>query len=290
MHDIYFSYAMLMIGAACFGLYGMRLVVLGRVRHRRADQDGGSLFVGKRFMEVGYWLMEPIVSALYRARVTPNMVTAFSLVPGLLAGVAASQGWFGLACMLSTTTALCDIIDGLLARRRGAGSDAGEVFDAATDRYTELAFIGGLVVYYRFSGPLCALAVAALGGAFMVSYCTAKAESLGIPPPRGSMRRAERAIYLMFASGFTPAVGALVGADAPLIVQQSPILLATALVAVVANVSTVRRTAAIMRALRARDAQRAAAAAAGAAGAAAVDSGPGPHRNSGEVASAEPRA
>ena len=220
--------------------------------------DGGSVFVGKGFIEFGYWLVVPVVSGLDRAGVTPNMVTAFSLLPALAAGVAVACGWFGLACILATGASLGDTVDGLLARRRGSASDAGEAFDAVVDRYVEFFFMGGLIVYYRFSLPLCVLAIFALFGAFMISYSTAKAEALQVLPPRGSMRRAERAIYLLFAAGLTPLVGGLMDADAPVILRQAPMILALALIALVANVSAVLRLRAIMQAIRARDAARAA--------------------------------
>jgi hypothetical protein len=72
------------------------------------------------------------------------------------------------------------------------------------------------------------------------------------------MRRAERAIYLLFAAGFTPFAEALAGPKWPLALRQAPMLPVMTLIAVVANVSVVFRLRAIMRALRARDAERAA--------------------------------
>jgi phosphatidylglycerophosphate synthase len=254
MTDIDFSYAMLVITCATFALYGSRAVLRGRARHERADQDGGSVFVGKRFMEFGYWLVNPAVVLLDQARVTPDMVTIFSLLPALGAGVAVAQGWFGLACLLATGASLCDTVDGLLARRQGSASDAGEALDAVVDRYVEFFFMGGLIVYYRFSLILCTLSIAALYGAFMVSYSTAKAEALGVEPPRGSMRRAERAIYLLFAAGFTPFAEVLARQGATILVRQAPMILSIALIAVVANVSAVLRVRAIVHAIRTRDA------------------------------------
>jgi CDP-diacylglycerol--glycerol-3-phosphate 3-phosphatidyltransferase len=195
---------------------------------------------------------------LDRAGMTPNLVTLLSLVPALAAGVAVAAGWFGLACVLATAASLGDTLDGLLARRHGSASDAGEAVDAVADRYVEFFFMGGLVIYYRFSLPACLLAVFALYGAFMVSYSTAKAEALDVPPPRGSMRRAERAIYLLFAAGLTPLCEAAVGRDRPLVVRHAPMFVAIGLIAVVGNVSVVLRLGAIVRLLRARDRERAA--------------------------------
>ena len=76
MRDITFSYAMLVLAAATMGPYGARALLRGRVRNDRVEKDGGSVFVGKGFMEFGYWLVNPVVAALHRSGVTPDMVTA----------------------------------------------------------------------------------------------------------------------------------------------------------------------------------------------------------------------
>ena len=104
-------------------------------------------------MEMVYWILDPIIAFLAALRITPNMVTLFSLVPAAGAGVALGFGWFGLASVLATLATFCDIVDGLLARKTGLSSAAGEVIDAAVDRYGELFFFGGLVYYYRVARP-----------------------------------------------------------------------------------------------------------------------------------------
>ena len=219
------------------------------------ERDGGSAFVDKRFMEFGYWLMGPVVALADRLGATPNGVTAFSLLPAAGAGVAAAFGQFGLACLLATAAALADIVDGLLARRQGVSSDAGEALDAAVDRYSEFFFMTGLLVYYRNVLPLLLLSAFVLLGGYMVSYATVKAEAMQVPAPRGSMRRSERAVYLFFGAGFTPLAELLAGPDRSLLVRQAPILLAVAIVAVVSNVSVVRRVGSIVALIRAREAE-----------------------------------
>lgn len=257
MQDLYFSAGM--VGLLCLGLtvYGVRAALVGRARHERVDRDGGSAFVGKRFMEFGYWLIGPVVALLDRWGVTPNGVTVFSVVPGFAAGVAVAFGWFGLACMLATMAAFADIVDGLLARRQGVSSDAGEVLDATVDRYSEFFFLAGLLVHYRDSVAASVLVLTALGGGFMVSYVTVKAEAMAVPAPRGSMRRSERAIYLFFGAGFTPLAEILAGPDRPLVARNAPILFALAVVALVSNASVLRRVRAIVASIRRREADRA---------------------------------
>jgi len=255
MRDIVWSYGVLVALVTLLVTYGIRIVLRGRARNSRVDKDGGSLFVAKGFMEFGYWLMEPIASALVRLRVTPNQITWGALIPAVAAGIAVADGRFGLACLLSTVASLGDTLDGIVARRVGTASDAGEAFDAAADRYVEFFFIGGLVLHYRQSLLLCVLSLMTLMGAFLISYSTAKAEALRVPPPRGLMRRAERAIYLSVAAGLTPFVSALFpNVESPWI-HEAPMVLAVVLVGVVANASAISRLSQIMKSIRVRDAK-----------------------------------
>ncbi|HTA20142.1 MAG TPA: CDP-alcohol phosphatidyltransferase family protein [Polyangia bacterium] len=250
--DIYFASGMWIIAVVVPTIYLVRTHLKGRARHARTDADGGSVFLNKASMEMGYWMLAPIVEALAALHITPNMVTLFSLVPATLAAVAAGLGWFGLACVLATLGSLCDLVDGVLARRTGVASDAGEVLDAAVDRYIEFLFLAGVAVYYRTHWMMLALTLAALFGSFMVSYTTAKAEAMGVEPPRGSMRRAERAVYLLVAAGLTPFSRVLFASTPSHALRELPMVFALILVALVTNVSVVQRFAAIAAALRAR--------------------------------------
>ena len=87
----------------------------------------------------------------------------------------------------------------------------------------------------------------------MVSYSTAKAEALGVPAPRGAMRRQERAVYLVVGVALVPDRGARCARATalPLVARarcrSSP---CSALVAIVGNVSAVRRLRAIAESVR----------------------------------------
>jgi CDP-diacylglycerol--glycerol-3-phosphate 3-phosphatidyltransferase len=252
MRDIYFAIGMAVLVGVVVTTYLVRTHLRGRARHARSEADGGSVFLHKAAMEMGYWLVGPVVDQLVALRITPNMVTAFSLVPVFFAAVAVACGWFGLACVLATFGSLCDLLDGVLARRTGVASEAGEVIDAAVDRYVEFLFLAGVLVYYHWHFNLLLVSLAAIFGSLMVSYTTAKAEAMGVPPPRGSMRRAERAVYLLTASGLTSITKVVFAGSPSHALRELPIILAVSLVAVVTNVSTVQRFAAIAEALRAR--------------------------------------
>jgi CDP-diacylglycerol---glycerol-3-phosphate 3-phosphatidyltransferase len=251
--DLYIAIANIVFFFGLGGAYLLRSMILGRRRHARTDADGGSLFLNKGTMEMVYWLLEPIIDFLAALRITPNMVTLFSLLPAAGAGVAIAFGWFGLASVLAVMATFCDILDGLLARKTGVSSSAGEVIDAAVDRYGEFFLLGGLVYYYRSHDQVLFIVLAAIIGGFMVSYSTAKAEAMGVVAPRGAMRRGERGAYLIFGSAFTPVAKAVFANSASLALHESPIILALSIVAVVSNFSVVQRLGAVIEALRAKD-------------------------------------
>ncbi len=253
MRDLTFAYFMVALAGSVVGAYLVRVLLAGRARHARSEADGGSLLLGKKAMEMAYWFLNPVVDFCAALGITPNMVTFYSLVPAIGAGVAAAFGWFGLACLLATCGALCDTVDGPLARKLGVASNAGEVVDATADRYVEFFFLGGLAMYYRSHWIVLLLVLLAIFGAFMVSYATAKAEAMGVEAPRGDMRRAERCVYLLVASGLTSFSKEIFAESPSHALRELPIILAVTVVAVVANVSVVQRMAAVAAALRLRD-------------------------------------
>jgi len=224
--------------------YGVLAVLPKRAGNARLDGHGGIL-LGRGIMEVAYKLFEPLVSLLFSLRVTPNMVTAFSLAPALLSAALIAMGHFGVGALLATGSGFCDMVDGMLARRCNSMSDVGELFDAAVDRYVEYFLLAGLIVYFRGSLLPLALCLGAVLGSFMVSYTTAKAEALGVVPPKSAMRRAERAVYVVVGCSLAPIWELVVPGAHPVasisLGRELPVEIALLVVAVVANVSAVRR-------------------------------------------------
>ncbi len=238
-------------------LWLLYAVLPKRARNQRLDGHGGIL-LGRGMMEAAYRLFAPLSRALVGLRVTPNMVTAFSLVPAFVSTVLIAMGHFGLGALLATGSGFCDMIDGMLARQYNSMSDVGELFDAAVDRYVEFLLLAGLAIYFRGSPVVIVLCLGTVLGAFMVSYATAKAEALGVEPPKGAMRRAERAVYVIFGCGLAPLWGLVVPGERVFAgiaySRELPIELALFLVAVIANVSAVRRMLRIAELIRAKKA------------------------------------
>jgi CDP-diacylglycerol---glycerol-3-phosphate 3-phosphatidyltransferase len=249
MRDVYFTYFLAAIAACAALAYGVRVAMRGVARSERVGRIGGTVLVGQEVMDGTYWAVEPIVRGLAALGVTPNGLTWAAFVFGIGAGVALAFGQFGLATLLATCCTIGDILDGQVARLTNSGSNKGELLDAAVDRYTEFAFIGGLVIFMRESVPLMCLALAALLASFMISYASAKAEALQVSPPRGLMRRHERAIYLIVGVGLSSLFGDWMQErwDLP---WTTPCIAGLIMVATVGNAAAALRLVRIGRALR----------------------------------------
>jgi phosphatidylglycerophosphate synthase len=252
--DIFYTIALLMLMGIVALAYTIRLSLRGRARFDRVNRQGGSVLLGKGLMEMAYWSLQPIAKALVFLKMTPNQLSWASLVSGGCAGVALAYGSFGFAAFLATVSAFLDSLDGMVARMTSVSSDAGEVLDATIDRYVEFFFLAGLVLYYRHVPVLQAVSLCALVGSFMISYSTAKAEALHIPPPPGIMRRPERAFYLILGAAFspipTPAVDAFFSSNHPV---GLPMVIALTVVAILSNISAIERLYTVAHAVRLRE-------------------------------------
>lgn len=231
----------------CVWLIVISAYVIRVARHGRFRSDrvrfvgGGTVMVGADIMQATYWAIDPLVRFLVAVGATPNIITCAALVFGIGAGVALLFGWFGLACLLATVSTIGDILDGQVARVTRGGSPAGALLDSVVDRYTEFAFIAGFILFARESVVQVAIGLVAMLACFMISYTSAKAEALQVSPPRGLMRRHERAVYLIVGSGLTPLVGPLVAARWPTLPLTSIFVLGLAIVAIVGNIAAIRR-------------------------------------------------
>ena len=198
-------------------------------------------------MDWTYWAVSPIVRGLAAARITPNMLTWAAFVLGCGAGSRSRSAGSASRSRCPPGRRLGDILDGQVARMTNSGSDRGELLDAAVDRYTEFAFLAGLVIYFRESVLLVLLAMAALLASFMISYTSAKAEALQVSPPRGLMRRHERAVYLICGAGFTALFGDWIASHG--LPSITPMIAALLAVAVIGNAAAVIRLHRIGKAL-----------------------------------------
>lgn len=146
-------------------------------------------------------VLESLAAFANRLGIKPNFVTAGGLLGNFLASVLIATGhlfWGGLIAML---VGPLDALDGAIARLRGESGKYGAFVDSVTDRYSEIALYGGLLVYFNETGSWrdALLVFFAAVGSIMVSYVRARAEALHYTAKIGLFTRAER--YLVLVPG-----------------------------------------------------------------------------------------
>ena len=73
--------------------FAVRNRVKGPYHHDRLKKETGSVFLGRYFMEFGYWCFEPVKAGLMKLGVTPNQLTGASLVTSVAGAAASSHRW-----------------------------------------------------------------------------------------------------------------------------------------------------------------------------------------------------
>jgi CDP-diacylglycerol---glycerol-3-phosphate 3-phosphatidyltransferase len=143
-------------------------------------------------------LLDPGVALLARLKVHPTAVSLAGLLLSAISGFLVAGGRLrpGAACLI--LAALCDVLDGQLARRTGQSSRFGAFLDSCLDRLGEGAVFLGLAIYFGPLGPRwVAVAILALLCSTMVSYARARAEGLGLDGKAGFLERPERLVMLI---------------------------------------------------------------------------------------------
>jgi CDP-diacylglycerol--glycerol-3-phosphate 3-phosphatidyltransferase len=156
-------------------------------------------FIEKKARDVSRPTLEAVSRTLARLNVSPDGVTYLGLVLTVGVAILAALGqmrWAGVAYIVA---ALCDALDGTLARVSGKGSRFGAFLDSTIDRFEESIVFLGLAIYYARVGgdaEIPAILVAAVGS-LMVSYTRARAEAAGIACQVGVMTRPPRVVVMI---------------------------------------------------------------------------------------------
>jgi CDP-diacylglycerol--glycerol-3-phosphate 3-phosphatidyltransferase len=244
------SWSTLFVTAVAFAIvsaYGVRTALVGRVREERVERVGGSVFLGRWFLEAFYWSFRLAGKALIWAGVSPDALTWSAVGVTGLGAFFAAAGHFSTAGALVLLGAVLDALDGLVARERGLASERGEVLDAVVDRYSDILPLAALAIFYRDSAAAMLAPLGALMGSVLVSYVRAKSEALGLDLPSGLMRRHERLTYLVVALVIGPELSRWLGA--PYGMTHPATLLLVGVVALVSNVAALQLLFAARRAL-----------------------------------------
>jgi phosphatidylglycerophosphate synthase len=155
-----------------------------------------------------YGIIAPLIDALVRHRVHPNLLTTLGFVATLGAGLAFHRHAVHAAGFLILLGGFFDILDGRVARLTELGSKFGAFYDSTLDRISEIVvFLGILSMYNDYRQELgdvgmIYLVYLAMAGSLMISYTRARAEALGLDCRVGLMPRAERVVLIGGAALF----------------------------------------------------------------------------------------
>ncbi len=143
-----------------------------------------------------------MVQSLARGRINPNLLTVIGVSINVLSGLLFGFGHFFWAGVILIVANLFDMLDGQVARLSGRVTRFGGFLDSSLDRLSDMVVFVGLMIFYaretEFHSTLNVfLAGAAMMGSVMVSYASARAESLIPKCDVGFLRRPERVVLLV---------------------------------------------------------------------------------------------
>ena len=146
-----------------------------------------------------------MVRGLARRRINPNVLTVTGVSINVLCGLMFGLGHFFWAGVVLIVANLFDMLDGQVARLTGQVTRFGGFLDSTLDRVSDMAAFVGLMVFYardtEFHSTLnVLLAGLAMVGSVLVSYASARAESLIPKCDVGFLRRPERVVLLIIGA------------------------------------------------------------------------------------------
>ena len=150
-------------------------------------------------------IITTMVRGLAYGRVNPNVLTVIGVAINVGCGLLFGFGYFFWAGIILIVANLFDMLDGQVARLTGRVTRFGGFLDSSLDRLSDMVVFVGLMVFYardtEFHSTLNVfLGGAALMGSVMVSYTSARAESLIPKCDVGFLRRPERVVLLIIGA------------------------------------------------------------------------------------------
>src|SRR6202140_2388612 len=149
-------------------------------------------------------IIDLIVRALALSRIHPNVLTFLGLLINIWAAFLFAAGRFQAAAVVLIGAGLFDMVDGRVARETNRVTRFGGFFDSVLDRYSDLALLVGLLVWYGSINRwgYVVLTAIVMTASVMVSYVRARAENT-IPTCKvGFMERPERVVLLIIGALF----------------------------------------------------------------------------------------
>jgi len=145
--------------------------------------------------------LRPIAVLCAKANVHPHAISIAGIVISFVAAYFCALGPWLYAAVLVAFAGCLDGLDGLVARQTGKQTRFGAVLDSTGDRFTEAAWLFGLMIFFvvhpKNGHAGIYLAFLAQAGSQMVSYVRARCEGAGIACTAGILQRPERIMVLI---------------------------------------------------------------------------------------------
>jgi len=153
----------------------------------------------------GQRIIDAMVRWLAHGHINPNILTVIGVSLNVGCGVLFGMGrffWAGIALIVAN---LFDMLDGQVARLSGRVTRFGGFLDSSLDRLSDMVIFVGLMIFYSRTTPQHStlnvfLAGAGLMGSVMVSYASARAESLIPKCDVGFLKRPERVVLFIIGA------------------------------------------------------------------------------------------
>jgi CDP-diacylglycerol--glycerol-3-phosphate 3-phosphatidyltransferase len=150
-------------------------------------------------------IIDAMVRWLAYGHINPNFLTVIGVALNVGCGLLFGLGYFFAAGIALIVANLFDMLDGQVARLSGRVTRFGGFLDSSLDRLSDMVVFVGLMVFYARSTEYHStlnvfLAGAGLMGSVMVSYASARAESLIPKCDVGFLRRPERVVLFIIGA------------------------------------------------------------------------------------------
>lgn len=147
-------------------------------------------------------IINAIVRWLAFGGISPNILTVIGVTINVGCGVLFGFGEFFWAGIVLIFANFFDMLDGNVARLTGRVTKFGAFLDSSLDRLSDMVAFLGIIAFYASNTPLHSLlnvilAGAGMIGSVMVSYTTARSESMGVKSNVGFLQRPERMVLLI---------------------------------------------------------------------------------------------
>lgn len=160
---------------------------------------------GASIGRAGQRIIDAMVRWLARGHINPNILTFVGVAINVGSGLLFGFGMFFWAGIVLIVANLFDMLDGQVARLSGRVTSFGGFLDSSLDRLSDMVVFVGLMVFYARATPDHStlnvfLAGAGLMGSVMISYASARAESLIPKCDVGFLRRPERVVLFIIGA------------------------------------------------------------------------------------------